>query len=648
MKKHIIGAAIVIAAIVWSAGLVAQPAPMFSKQAPLTGTGSNGSPLRIAACGDGSGYLYGSGAWNCASVIQQIIGGDGMAGVVGGSTVTINMRQDCSNDDVLKWTGGDWDCATDESGGGIAEIIAGTNLDGGGSASTVTVDLAPTILMTGSASASTIELQDTATGQTDPQDQLAINRTGSVSTAGGNVSMAAISIVDTTTESGGANTLLKRGIHISVQNGDDARGLEVAAGRSIFSDHVTLGDDAVIGDDSGDVITFTGGTNAFRQAVGTSIAASTANVLLGDTTDMAQGVGGAAVFTGESIASDATQYQAAIIKAMKTNGTTGNRCYDLVFGTRRGGGSGDPLTEVMRLLCTGVLDATYGVTTAANIETTGTGDLVSADDLTVADDATISGDLTVSGVTAVGQLIGTSQDVSTTGTIDDLTLNANATVLRFTGASGVTLNGIARSGGNVDNDCIEVVISTTSNAALAVAHEAGTSTTANRSVTSTGTTFSWMSGARTRACYDGGDARWRWESNTRFPAITATGTVTLSSTAALNGNTTLGDASGDLINVAGILKDTGTAPTLSSCGTSPTVVGGSWSFAITVGSGTTTACTATFASTKTNIASCTASVRNSTEEVYLSSVAGSAITLTAKSGTTDLAGDVIDVICVGR
>ncbi len=43
--------------------------------------------------------------------------------------------------------------------------------------------------------------------------------------------------------------------------------------------------------------------------------------------------------------------------------------------------------------CTGLVTATAGVTTPANLTTTGTGDLVSADDLTVADDATITGDL---------------------------------------------------------------------------------------------------------------------------------------------------------------------------------------------------------------------------------------------------------------
>ena len=48
----------------------------------------------------------------------------------------------------------------------------------------------------------------------------------------------------------------------------------------------------------------------------------------------------------------------------------------------------------------------------------------------------------------------------------------------------------------------------------------------------------------------------------------------------------------------------GTAPTISTCGTSPSVVGNDNAFTITVGTGTTTACTATFASAWTNVPQC--------------------------------------------
>ena len=71
----------------------------------------------------------------------------------------------------------------------------------------------------------------------------------------------------------------------------------------------------------------------------------------------------------------------------------------------------------------------------------------------------------------------------------------------------------------------------------------------------------------------------------------------------------------------------GTAPTISTCGTSPSVVGNDNAFTITVGTGTTTACTATFASAWTNVPQCNVTP-NYSATVYVSAASTTAITIT--------------------
>lgn len=89
----------VILAVILAASLAgAQPGIGITKTAPLSGTGSSGSPLKITGC---------------------------------------------SLNEILKWNGSLWACAADSAGtGDIEGVTAGAGLTGGGTTGTVTLDVA--------------------------------------------------------------------------------------------------------------------------------------------------------------------------------------------------------------------------------------------------------------------------------------------------------------------------------------------------------------------------------------------------------------------------------------------------------------------------------------------------------------------------
>lgn len=110
----------------------------------------------------------------------------------------------------------------------------------------------------------------------------------------------------------------------------------------------------------------------------------------------------------------------------------------------------------------------------------------------------------------------------------------------------------------------------------------------------------------------------------------------------VNGNTTLGDANTDTVTFNAKINSkvyyTGTAPTLSSCGTSPTITGNDERFTITMGTGGATSCTVTFASAFTNTPVCSVTSGTSgggvSRRLHLDAVSSSAITIVA-DGTLD-------------
>lgn len=89
----------------------------------------------------------------------------------------------------------------------------------------------------------------------------------------------------------------------------------------------------------------------------------------------------------------------------------------------------------------------------------------------------------------------------------------------------------------------------------------------------------------------------------------------------------------------------GTPPTISSCGTSPSVVGSDNAFEITVGSVSATGCTATFANAWTAAPVCTITNQSmSVVNPMTYTVSTTAVTITQ----TGLTSAKVDVLCMGR
>ena len=91
------------------------------------------------------------------------------------------------------------------------------------------------------------------------------------------------------------------------------------------------------------------------------------------------------------------------------------------------------------------------------------------------------------------------------------------------------------------------------------------------------------------------------------------------------------------------LNATGADPVLSACGTSPTVVGADSFGQVTIGTGVTTSCTATFDSAFGVAPSCTLTGDN-TALGYAVTTTTTVMTITSSA---DMASDVINYTCVG-
>lgn len=86
-----------------------------------------------------------------------------------------------------------------------------------------------------------------------------------------------------------------------------------------------------------------------------------------------------------------------------------------------------------------------------------------------------------------------------------------------------------------------------------------------------------------------------------------------------------------------------TDPSLSSCGTTPAIVGSDVAGKVTIGSGATTSCTVTFAATYVTAPACVIAGDN-TAVTYAATTAAAALTITSSA---DMASDVISYICIG-
>ncbi|MEK7383754.1 MAG: hypothetical protein AAB262_10790, partial [Elusimicrobiota bacterium] len=95
--------------------------------------------------------------------------------------------------------------------------------------------------------------------------------------------------------------------------------------------------------------------------------------------------------------------------------------------------------------------------------------------------------------------------------------------------------------------------------------------------------------------------------------------------------------------VSGHLLTGGTDPALSSCGTTPTIAGTDNAGKVTIGSGVTTSCTATFNKTWNLAPACTVSGDN-TAVTYIGTTSTTVLII---ASSADMASDVVSYICLG-
>lgn len=96
---------------------------------------------------------------------------------------------------------------------------------------------------------------------------------------------------------------------------------------------------------------------------------------------------------------------------------------------------------------------------------------------------------------------------------------------------------------------------------------------------------------------------------------------------------------------SGRIQLTGADPELSSCGDSPSVVGGDGAGKVTIGSSASDTCTLTFDTAYANAPACTASGDNTA--FALASATTTATLIITCPGASDFSGDVISYVCIG-
>jgi hypothetical protein len=127
--------------------------------------------------------------------------------------------------------------------------------------------------------------------------------------------------------------------------------------------------------------------------------------------------------------------------------------------------------------------------------------------------------------------------------------------------------------------------------------------------------------------------------------LATNGAVTILTSLTNNGNTTNGDANTDKTSTWGHAVWLGTAPALSSCGTSPTIAGTDARGTITIGTGG-SACTITFSRTWTTAPSCTVTSRTKANSLdYTTSATALTLSAATAAGVYDYDCDCIGASC---
>ncbi len=246
-----------------------------------------------------------------------------------------------------------------------------------------------------------------------------------------------------------------------------------------------------------------------------------------------------------------------------------------------------------------------------------------------------------SGNTSIGGTFTTGNTVTTTdtGTQNNYSPTgiANATILRLNPGSALTITGIT-GGVNGRHLIIENVSGT---AAVTLANENASSTAANRlnMLGATGTVMSSNVNTAVHLVYDGTASRWK-PISTMITSYNAQ--ITFVGGAVASGGVTVSGSNLVLSTATGVVSTVGgTAPTLSSCGGSPTVQGSDIAGRVTTGT-TNTGCVVTFAATYTNPPSCVVMQENTTDSTFKYSLSATAITVTYASNSNN----VFDYHCI--
>jgi hypothetical protein len=669
-----------VAALLVATFAIGQPGGGFSKTAPISGTGSNGSPLKLDVCSSGSGYLSNGTSWACALFgdVTGVTAGSGMTGTAtsgavalevgcgtgitcGADAVTLNLTaQDCSAGEFFdaNTTTGVFTCVAEV--GDISGVTAGTGLTGTAASGAVSLDVVAT----------------TGGGLTSAADSIGM-RTDCSSTY-------VLAWDGDSWECASAGAAYTAGDGLTLTGNDFD--VDVGTGLEISGDSVAIRSDCSNGqllkwvtgapslwtcsdDDGGSV---TAGTNI--DVSGDTVSVEPTVTLAGedsvDTLDVLNSATGQNTIpvlidvdaTGSvDIAASSSTYAVDINNSTTcASGCNGDSIVLHNYGIRVNVGTVDgaevaiwadsgavDFDETLNVDGAAIFGSTVGITAGLTAADVGAGD-----DLTVGDDADIDGSLVVGTsssdvltVNATTTLVapitvqdfrGTVLTPATFGVAQhdyDPTSWSTTTVARLTPTANVNLTGLA--GGTSGR--IITITNVAASFEIVIKHEI-TSTTTNRFTMPNSRDWTMGGGCSMSFFYDGTTTRWRpftWMCNSQGEVSTIA-------------DSTFGDSTADVMRINSTIKDGSTAPTLSTCGAgSPSVTGGTNAFRITAGTGGITACTATFATTKTATPTCIALIEDVAEEVYISAISATAITITARTGTTDISSNIIDVMCMG-
>lgn len=524
--------------------------------------------------------------------------GGGLEGGVAKGAAHLTLTTLCGPSQILKWDGSKWQCAADSTGvggSGTTNTIAKWTAPGtlgssliseSGSSVTVGSSTAQSHNLNGrlvgtSTAAHALLLTHTTTGSTSSANAASITANGTFDTTAGAVMARGLAISQEATRSAGSNALNNTGLRVNT-----------------FGAQTNAAIDTVNGD------------NYFNSASGSS------------------GIGYA--------------YGFALPAKLSVNGT---------------------------------LNATGAITEASDrvISLAGSGMLKSGRTLSI-DDAYVQ--RRVSGSCAAGSSI---RAIAADGTVTCDDTGAPKIVTIGTGGSGAANNLDCGAGTNVcrlnyntltatgfvaGTDGQEMDVLYVGTSTMTLQHQNTSSTAGNRVIMPGAAAWTVENGGGFRMRYDGAPvSRWRVLGPTnRLPSATIAGPASVGTTLGVTGAATLShslDVMGEStlfstldVHDAATLRGGVTigghqhtrasdpSPTLSSCGTSPTIVGRDIAFTITTGAGA-TACTIDFAAAWTGSPTC-----------VVSSVAGKGVSYTVDASKVQIvgtaAGETYHAICMGH